>query len=163
MKPNTETALGAALKSAVQSLSKKKQTEMIAEHVYSKFEVFRLFRPLALGIHESLIAALPQFDPVLISRVVANHCRKPRYIKSLARGGKRYDLSGKPLGEVKPEEKKAAELQSVAKPKAPVQPASQDAAPVVGVSADQAAESEASAAIAAAETLDSVVEPLAAE
>jgi len=130
MKPNTETALGAALKSAVQSLSKKKQTEMIAEHVYSKFEVFRQFRPLALGIHESLIAALPQFDPVLISRVVANHCRKPRYIKSLARGGKRFDLSGKPQGEVRPEEKKAAELQSAIKsaPKPPT--AEKEAAPV---------------------------------
>lgn len=119
MKPKTETALGAALKSAVQSLSKKKQTEMIAEHVYSKFEVFRQFRPLALGIHESLIASLPQFDPVLISRVVANHCRKPRYIKSVARGGKRFDLGGKPSGEVKPEEKRAAELQSLPKPQAP--------------------------------------------
>lgn len=119
MKPNTETALGAALKSAVQSLSKKKQTEMIAEHVYSKFEVFRQFRPLALGIHESLIAALPQFDATLISRVVANHCRKPRYVKSLARGGKRFDLAGKPTGEVTAEEKKAAQLMSA--PKAAVE------------------------------------------
>ncbi|MBV8049173.1 MAG: ProQ/FINO family protein [Paludibacterium sp.] len=132
MKPNTETALGAALKSAVQSLSKKKQTEMIAEHVYSKFDVFRQFRPLALGIHESLIAALPQFDPVLIARVVANHCRKPRYIKSVARGGKRFDLNGKPSGEVKPEEKRAAELQSLPKPTAApgsVAPAAQSAPP----------------------------------
>jgi hypothetical protein len=85
---------------------------MIAEHVYSKFEVFRQFRPLALGIHESLIAALPQFDATLISRVVANHCRKPRYVKSLARGGKRFDLAGKPSGEVSAEEKKAAQLMS---------------------------------------------------
>lgn len=123
MKPNTETALGAALKTAVQSLSKKKQTEMIAEHVYGKYEVFRQFRPLALGIHESLIAALPQFDPVLIARVVANHCRKPRYVKSLARGGKRFDLGGKPSGEVKPEEKKAAELQCLPAPK-PAEPVS---------------------------------------
>ncbi|WP_051229510.1 ProQ/FINO family protein [Paludibacterium yongneupense] len=116
MKPQTETALGAALKSAVQSLSKKKQTEMIAEHIYNKFDVFRQFRPLALGIHQSLIAALPQFDPVLISRVVANHCRKPRYIKSLSRGGRRFDLAGKPAGEVSAEEKKSAELQAVARP-----------------------------------------------
>ena len=116
MKPNTETALGAALKSAVQSLSKKKQTEMIAEHFYSKFEVFRQFRPLALGIHESLIAALPQFDSTLISRVVANHCRKPRYIKSLARGGRRFDLAGKPVGEVTADEKKAAEAMAAPKP-----------------------------------------------
>jgi sRNA-binding protein len=129
MKPHTETALGAALKTAVQSLSKKKQTEMIAEHVYGKYEVFRQFRPLALGIHESLIAALSQFDPVLISRVVANHCRKPRYIKSLARGGKRFDLHGKPVGEVKPEEKKAAELQCLTP--TPQKPAvAADAAPV---------------------------------
>lgn len=135
MKPTNETALGAALKTAVQSLSKKKQTEMIAEHVYSKYEVFRQFRPLAVGIHESLIAALPQFDPVLISRVVANHCRKPRYIKSLSRGGKRFDLHGRPAGEVKPEEKKAAELQCVAKPKAPAEApaaAAPAAAPVDG-------------------------------
>lgn len=89
---------------------------MIAEHVYSKFEVFRQFRPLALGIHESLIAALPQFDATLISRVVANHCRKPRYVKSLARGGKRFDLAGKPSGEVSAEEKKAAQLMSTPKP-----------------------------------------------
>ncbi|MEN3031327.1 MULTISPECIES: ProQ/FINO family protein [Chromobacterium] len=135
MKPNTETALGAALKSAVQSLSKKKQTEMIADHIYGKFDVFRQFRPLALGIHESLIASLPQFDSALISRVVANHCRKPRYLKSLARGGKRFDLSGKPQGEVSAEEKRAAELQMQPKNAAPaeeaaqVQPAPADAAP----------------------------------
>ncbi|UTH74767.1 ProQ/FINO family protein [Chromobacterium sp. IIBBL 290-4] len=126
MKPNTETALGAALKSAVQSLSKKKQTEMIADHIYGKFDVFRQFRPLALGIHESLIAALPQFDSALISRVVANHCRKPRYLKSLSRGGKRFDLNGKPQGEVSVEEKRAAELQI--QPKAAAE-AEQAAAP----------------------------------
>jgi len=140
MKPQTETALGAALKSAVQSLSKKKQTEMIAEHIYSKFDVFRQFRPLALGIHESLIAALPQFDSQLISRVVANHCRKPRYIKSLARGGRRFDLAGKPQGEVTAEEKKAAELQSQPKPAADAKVAA-PAAPVIETpTPDQGAE-----------------------
>lgn len=109
MKSPTETAIGVALKSAVQNLSKKKQTEMIAQHVYSKFEVFRQFRPLALGIHEHLIAALPQFDPTLVSRTVANHCRKPRYIKALARGGHRFDLQCKHAGHVSPEEQKGAE------------------------------------------------------
>ncbi|MCD4499599.1 ProQ/FINO family protein [Chromobacterium vaccinii] len=147
MKPNTETALGAALKSAVQSLSKKKQTEMIADHIYGKFDVFRQFRPLALGIHESLIAALSQFDSALISRVVANHCRKPRYLKSLARGGKRFDLNGKPQGEVSAEEKRAAELQMQPKnapaadaETAPVEaaaPAALAAAPAVAEAAPQ--------------------------
>ncbi|MCO6515377.1 MAG: osmoprotectant transport activator ProQ, partial [Snodgrassella sp.] len=40
-----ETALGAALKSAVQTMSKKKQTYMIAEHIYRKYDVFKHFKP----------------------------------------------------------------------------------------------------------------------
>lgn len=99
-----ETALGAALKSAVQTMSKKKQTEMIADHIYGKYDVFKRFKPLALGIDQDLIAALPQYDAALIARVLANHCRRPRYLKALARGGKRFDLNNRFKGEVTPEE-----------------------------------------------------------
>ncbi|MBF0803976.1 MULTISPECIES: ProQ/FINO family protein [unclassified Neisseria] len=104
-----ETALGAALKSAVQTMSKKKQTDMIAEHIYNKYDVFKRFKPLALGIDQDLIAGLPQFDPALIARVLANHCRRPRYLKALARGGKRFDLNNRFKGEVSPEEQSIAQ------------------------------------------------------
>lgn len=103
-----ETALGAALKSAVQTMSKKKQTDMIAEHIYRKYDVFKHFKPLAIGIDQDLVTALPQYDPVLIARVLANHCRRPKYIKSLARGGKRFDLNNRFKGEVSPEEQAIA-------------------------------------------------------
>ena len=56
-----ETALGAALKSAVQTMSKKKQTDLIADHIYGKYDVFKRFKPLALGIDKDLVAALPQY------------------------------------------------------------------------------------------------------
>ncbi|EEZ76845.1 MULTISPECIES: ProQ/FINO family protein [Neisseria] len=104
-----ETALGAALKSAVQTMSKKKQTEMIADHIYGKYDVFKRFKPLALGIDQDLIAALPQYDAALIARVLANHCRRPRYLKALARGGKRFDLNNRFKGEVTPEEQAIAQ------------------------------------------------------
>ncbi|HHS0783690.1 TPA: ProQ/FINO family protein [Neisseria meningitidis] len=104
-----ETALGAALKSAVQTMSKKKQTEMIADHIYGKYDVFKRFKPLALGIDQDLIAALPQYDSALIARVLANHCRRPRYLKALARGGKRFDLNNRFKGEVTPEEQAIAQ------------------------------------------------------
>ena len=104
-----ETALGAALKSAVQTMSKKKQTDMIADHIYSKYDVFKRFKPLAVGIDQDLVVALPQFDPSLIARVLANHCRRPRYLKSLARGGKRFDLNNRFKGEVSPEEQAIAQ------------------------------------------------------
>lgn len=104
-----ETALGAALKSAVQTMSKKKQTDMIADHIYNKYDVFKRFKPLALGIDQDLAAELPQFDPALIARVLANHCRRPRYLKALARGGKRFDLNNRFKGEVTPEEQAVAQ------------------------------------------------------
>ena len=68
-----ETALGAALKSAVQTMSKKKQTDMIADYLYSKYDVFKRFKPLAIGIEKDLVEALPQFDAALIDRVLSNH------------------------------------------------------------------------------------------
>lgn len=104
-----ETALGAALKSAVQTMSKKKQTDMIADHIYSKYDVFKRFKPLAVGIDQALVEALPQYDPALIARVLANHCRRPRYLKSLARGGKRFDLNNRFKGEVSAEEQAIAQ------------------------------------------------------
>lgn len=104
-----ETALGAALKSAVQTMSKKKQTELIADHIYGKYDVFKRFKPLAVGIDQDLVAALPQYDPALIARVLANHCRRPRYLKALARGGKRFDLNNRFKGEVSAEEQAIAQ------------------------------------------------------
>ena len=100
-----ETALGMALKSAVETMSKKKQTEMIAEYIYGKDDVFTRFKPLSVGIENDLIQALGQFSPELIKRVLANHCRRPKYIKSVARGGKRFNLDNRFQGEVSEEER----------------------------------------------------------
>ena len=100
-----ETALVMALKSAVETMSKKKQTEMIAEYIYGKYDVFKRFKPLSVGIENDLIQALGQFSPELIKRVLANHCRRPKYIKSVARGGKRFNLDNRFQGEVSEEER----------------------------------------------------------
>ncbi len=104
-----ETALGAALKAAVQTMSKKKQTELIADYIYKKYDVFSRFKPLAIGIDKDLVSALTQYDTTLVARVLANHCRRPRYIKSLARGGKRFGLDGHIKGEVTAEEQAIAQ------------------------------------------------------
>ncbi|MGF6148342.1 ProP expression regulator [Kingella potus] len=103
-----ETALGAALASAVKSMSKTKQTDMITDYIYGKYIVFKHFKPLALGIDQDLAADLPQFDSALVMRALSNHCRRPRYLKSLVRGGKRYDLNNRVKGEVSAEEQAVA-------------------------------------------------------
>ncbi|MCP1661154.1 ProQ/FINO family protein [Neisseria perflava] len=139
-----ETALSAALKNAVQTMSKKKQTDMIADHIYGKYDVFKRFKPLAVGIDQDLINALPQYDPALIARVLAKHCRRPRYLKSLARGGKRFDLNNRFKDEV------SAEEQAIAQQHPAVQQAM--AAQAERQAAKAAAQPQAEAAAVAAES-----------
>lgn len=104
-----ETSMGIALKAAVGTLSRKKQTELIAEYIYKKYDVFSRFKPLAVGIDQDLIKAMPQYDSTLILRVLSNHCRRPRYIKALAKGGKRFDLNNRFKGEITAEEQAIAQ------------------------------------------------------
>ena len=104
-----ETSMGIALKAAVGTLSRKKQTELIAEYIYKKYDVFSRFKPLAVGIDQDLIKAMPQYDGALILRVLSNHCRRPRYIKALAKGGKRFDLNNRFKGEITAEEQAVAQ------------------------------------------------------
>ncbi len=118
-----ETSMGAALKAAVQTMSKKKQTDMIADYIYEKYDVFKRFKPLAIGIDQDLVVALPQFDPALVARVLANHCRRPRYIKALSRGGKRFDLNNRFKGEVTAEEQQVAQNHPCMQTSAPPAPA----------------------------------------
>ncbi|MBP6116390.1 MAG: osmoprotectant transport activator ProQ [Neisseriaceae bacterium] len=137
---STETSLGAALKAAVQTMSKKKQTEMIADYVYKKYDVFSRFKPLAIGIDKDLIETLSQFDNVLVSRVLANHCRRPRYIKSLARGGKRFDLNGRFKGEVTAEEQEIAKAHPCMQSEAPKADAAETAPEVAVMDVEAAVE-----------------------
>ena len=137
-----ETALGAALKSAVQTMSKKKQTDMIADHIYGKYDVFKRFKPLALGIDQDLAAAMPQYDPALIARVLANHCRRPRYLTALARGGKRFDLNNRFKGEVSAEEQAIAAQHPIVKEILARQAAKPTRAPASEATAPEATEAE---------------------
>lgn len=105
---DNETSIAVALKSAVQNLSKKKQTEIIAKHIYAKYLVFKKFKPLSLGIDKDLIQNLKQYDPKLVLRVLANHCKNPKYLKSLSLGGKRFNLNYKIQGEVTVKEQQIA-------------------------------------------------------
>ena len=134
-----ETSMGIALKAAVGTLSRKKQTELIAEYIYKKYDVFSRFKPLAVGIDQDLIKAMPQYDATLILRVLSNHCRRPRYIKALAKGGKRFDLNNRFKGEITAEEQEIAQkhpaMQTVkteqtAEPNQPAESAEQTATEV---------------------------------
>lgn len=62
--------------------------------------VFREFRPLAVGIHAALVAALPEFDPAVLQRAIQLHCSRARYLKAVRAGGERWTLEGRVAGQV---------------------------------------------------------------
>lgn len=110
------TTLANAFKAAVHNISKKKQVQFVADCLYSKYPVLRMFRPLAIGIDQLIIAANPQFDRPLIQRVLSNHCRRPRYLKAIATGSKRYGLDNKPCGVITQQEQTMAQNHPAMKP-----------------------------------------------
>ncbi|MBK8751711.1 MAG: hypothetical protein IPL99_08700 [Candidatus Competibacteraceae bacterium] len=57
-------------------------------------------RPLKTGIHADLIQRLPEVDPGLLRRALANHTDRDGYRLALihGRGDRRYDLDGQPVG-----------------------------------------------------------------
>lgn len=116
--PNmSSNSLSDALQKAIGTQSKRKQLEMINEEMYRRFAVLRENRPLAIGTLDVLVAALPHFDAVVVKRALSQHCARLTYQKQLARGGKRFNLKGKPDGEITDSEKQnAASIIQAAKP-----------------------------------------------
>lgn len=102
------SALAQAFQSAIGEKSARQQQIMIIELLYQRYPVMKQFKPLMIGVHKELEKALPQFGANHVHRAIAAHCRKVRYLKSVARGGKRFDLNGKPVSDVTLEEKTAA-------------------------------------------------------
>lgn len=116
-----------ALQQAMRDKPKRQQVKEATDLMYKRFAVLRQFRPLAIGIHEDAIAALPQFDPVVVQRVIQRHCSTARYLKGMMRDGFRYKLDGKRAAELseaeKDDAKRRLDLMAAAK--------TDEAAPVV--------------------------------
>lgn len=94
-----------ALQQAMRDKPKRQQVKEATDLIYKRFGVLRQFKPLAIGIHEALIAELPQFDPVVVQRVIQRHCCTARYLKAMQREQYRYKLDGKRAAELTDAEK----------------------------------------------------------
>jgi len=70
----------------------------------------RQVRPLAVGIHRDLAAALPGHSHRQIGAVFSlfKYLVNPAYLRAILRGGPRYDLDGNPRGEVTAKEQEQA-------------------------------------------------------
>jgi len=73
---------------------RKKARAFYQQELMVKYEVFRLFKPLAIGVTEEVIKAYPDIDPSICTAAVGMHVMRIRYKESVARGGRRWKLNG---------------------------------------------------------------------
>lgn len=102
-------SLSRAMAKTLAKLSRREQLRQAEAEIYRRFAVFARFRPLAHGIFEPLCAALPQFDPEILQRVLQLHCARLRYLKAIRQGGARFDLHNHARGEILPSEQADAQ------------------------------------------------------
>ncbi|QLQ00210.1 MAG: Fertility inhibition FinO [Burkholderiaceae bacterium] len=83
-------------------------------------------RPLKRGIFQDLCAAHPEFDGAELKLALAQHTRSTRYLRAVAGGEPRHDLSGAVVEPMAPEHVHHALLEVARAPRAPAPDARED-------------------------------------
>ena len=89
---------------------RRQQADELSQQLVSVCPVFRDCRPLAIGIHKQIRAALSPAPSLRTVRAAMRlHTRAPEYLRALAaRGSQRHHLDGSPAGEVSGEHRAIA-------------------------------------------------------
>lgn len=105
------------------------KTQILLATLRARFPVLAEFKPLKIKIHLDIRAALEGkgIANIRIARALAWHISHGQYLKALAKGGARYNLTGEIDGEVTDEQQKRAaeQLKERRKRKKPKSPQSQ--------------------------------------
>ncbi|MFN4327215.1 MAG: ProQ/FINO family protein [Azonexus sp.] len=83
----------------------------LLKDLQARFEVFRSFSPLAIGIDKQVFAQLPDVSKKALRLAMRSHTISTRYLKEMEKGTIRRNLDGTPAGDVTDENRQhAAEL-----------------------------------------------------
>ena len=84
---------------------------VLLKDLQTRFDVFRNFSPLAIGIDKQVFAQLPDVSKKALRLAMRSHTISTRYLKEMEKGSQRLNLDGTPAGEVTDENRlHAAEL-----------------------------------------------------
>lgn len=84
---------------------------VLLKDLQTRFDVFRNFSPLAIGIDKQVFAQLPEVSKKSLRLAMRSHTISTRYLKEMEKATQRLNLDGSPAGEVTDENRQhAAEL-----------------------------------------------------
>ena len=73
-----------------------------------KFQVFREYHPLAIGIDKQVFEKLPELSKKSLRLAMRSHTISTRYLKEMEKGTVRLNLDGSPAGQVTDENRQHA-------------------------------------------------------
>lgn len=83
----------------------------LLKDLQARYDVFRDYSPLAIGIDKQLFAAVPEVSRKSLRLAMRSHTMTTRYLKEMEKATHRLNLDGSPAGEVTVENRQhAAEL-----------------------------------------------------
>ena len=80
----------------------------LLKDLQTRFDVFRNFSPLAIGIDKQVFAQLPEVSKKALRLAMRSHTISTRYLKEMEKGTVRLNLDGTPAGEVTDENRQHA-------------------------------------------------------
>lgn len=98
---STTTAAEPAVKNPVDARA-------LLKDIHSRFDIFRNYSPLAIGIDRQVFAALPDVEKKVLRLAMRSHTISTRYLKEMEKGKVRLNLDGTPADEVTDENRKHA-------------------------------------------------------
>lgn len=91
--------------------AKPTDARVLLKDLQARFDVFRNFSPLAIGIDKQVFAQMPEVEKKALRLAMRSHTISTRYLKEMEKGTVRLNLDGTPAGEVTDENRQhAAEL-----------------------------------------------------
>lgn len=97
-----------AVVSTPPSSEKMIDVRALLKDLQQRFDVFRNFSPLAIGIDKQVFAALPDISKRAVRQAMRSHTISTRYLKEMEKGAQRLNLDGTPAGEVTDENRQHA-------------------------------------------------------
>ena len=80
----------------------------LLKDLQTRFDVFRNFSPLAIGIDKQVFAQLPEVSKKSLRLAMRSHTMTTRYLKEMEKGTQRLNLDGSPAGDVTDENRQHA-------------------------------------------------------
>lgn len=90
------------------STEKSVDPRALLKDLQTRFDVFRNFSPLAIGIDKQVFALLPEVSKKSLRLAMRSHTISTRYLKEMEKGTVRLNLDGTPAGEVTDENRQHA-------------------------------------------------------